>query len=91
MVVSQHSMGKLAEDADPWAERPVSADDSTQARMEREFANFTEKHRKILNLMVRQNPALMSGSFALLVRNPKVLDFDNKRNYFSQQLHKGRL
>ncbi|CCU99557.1 unnamed protein product [Malassezia sympodialis ATCC 42132] len=90
MVVSQHSMGKLAEDADPWAERPVSADDSTQARMEREFANFTEKHRKILNLMVRQNPALMSGSFALLVRNPKVLDFDNKRNYFSQQLHKGR-
>ncbi|WFD19839.1 HECT-type E3 ubiquitin transferase [Malassezia caprae] len=90
MVVSQHSMGKLAEDADPWAERPVNEDDSTRARMEQEFANFTEKHRKILNLMVRQNPSLMSGSFALLVRNPKVLDFDNKRNYFSQQLHKGR-
>ncbi len=32
----------------------------------------------------------MSGSFALLVRNPKVLDFDNKKNYFTQQLHKGR-
>lgn len=90
MVVSQHSMGMLAEDADPWAERPVSDDGSTRARMEQEFANFTEKHRKILNLMVRQNPSLMSGSFALLVRNPKVLDFDNKRNYFSQQLHKGR-
>lgn len=88
--MSQHSMGMQAEGTDPWAERPVSSDDSARARMEKEFASFTEKHHKILNLMVRQNPSLMSGSFALLVRNPKVLDFDNKRNYFSQQLHKGR-
>lgn len=55
-----------------------------------QFFSFTERHRKILNLMVRQNPSLMSGSFSLLVNNPKVLDFDNKRNYFTQQLHKGR-
>ncbi|UZJ54316.1 hypothetical protein CBS101457_003636 [Exobasidium rhododendri] len=54
------------------------------------FFKFTERHRKILNVMVRQNPSLMSGSFSLLVHNPKVLDFDNKRNYFTQQLHKGR-
>ncbi|CAO1635660.1 unnamed protein product [Parajaminaea phylloscopi] len=54
------------------------------------FFSFTEKHRKILNTMVRANPSLMSGSFSLLVHNPKVLDFDNKRNYFTQQLHKGR-
>lgn len=54
------------------------------------FFAFTERHRKILNVMVRQNPSLMSGSFSLLVHNPKVLDFDNKRNYFTQQLHKGR-
>lgn len=54
------------------------------------FFNFTEKHRKILNTMVRQNPSLMSGSFSLMVHNPKGLDFDNKRNYFTQQLHKGR-
>lgn len=54
------------------------------------FFAFTERHRKILNVMVRQNPSLMSGSFSLLVHNPKVLDFDNKRNYFSQILHKGR-
>ncbi|KAN0060814.1 E3 ubiquitin-protein ligase tom1 [Thecaphora frezii] len=58
--------------------------------MEANFFAFTEKHRKILNVMVRQNPSLMSGSFALLVRNSKVLDFDNKKNYFTQQLHKGR-
>jgi len=30
----------------------------------------------------------MSGSFSLLVHNPKILEFDNKRNYFNQQLHK---
>ncbi|KAF9353291.1 hypothetical protein BGX26_008924 [Mortierella sp. AD094] len=52
------------------------------------FLQFTEKHSKILNIMVRNNPALMSGSFSLLVHNPKMLEFDNKRNYFAQQLHK---
>ncbi|KAF8985816.1 hypothetical protein BGZ46_001784 [Entomortierella lignicola] len=52
------------------------------------FLQFTEKHSKILNIMVRNNPALMSGSFSLLVHNPKMLEFDNKRNYFVQQLHK---
>lgn len=52
------------------------------------FVSFTDNHRKVLNLMVRNNPSLMSGSFSLLVQNPRVLDFDNKRNYFSQQLHR---
>ncbi|KAG0246179.1 hypothetical protein BGX31_004144, partial [Mortierella sp. GBA43] len=52
------------------------------------FLQFTEKHSKILNIMVRNTPALMSGSFSLLVHNPKILEFDNKRNYFTQQLHK---
>jgi E3 ubiquitin-protein ligase HUWE1 len=52
------------------------------------FITFTDAHRKVLNVMVRNNPSLMSGSFALLVGNPRVLDFDNKRNYFNQQLHR---
>lgn len=82
MVVSQHVLQPASDDTDEKSSR--------RAEMEASFYAFTEKHRKILNLMVRQNPSLMSGSFALLVRNPKVLDFDNKRNYFSQQLHKGR-
>lgn len=34
------------------------------------------------------DPALMSGTFSVLVQNPKVLDFDNKRSYFQRQLHK---
>ncbi|KAI9282595.1 hypothetical protein BY458DRAFT_552211 [Sporodiniella umbellata] len=73
MVVSKCSSEK---------EQPTdSSDDSS-------FFNFTEKHKKVLNIMVRNNPALMSGSFALLVCNPKMLEFDNKRNYFVQQVHK---
>ena len=86
MVVSRHAL-KADADAETLPDAPASA---RRAQMEQEFLAFTEQHRKILNLMVRQNPSLMSGSFALLVRNSKVLDFDNKRNYFTQQLHKGR-
>lgn len=55
--------------------------------MEGLFFKFTEEHRKILNELVRQNPRLMSGSFSLLVKNPKVLEFDNKRNYFTRRVH----
>lgn len=61
---------------------------SAREVMEDLFVAFTDAHRKILNLMVRNNPSLMSGSFSLLVHNPRVLDFDNKRNYFTQQLHR---
>lgn len=51
------------------------------------FFRFTEDHRKILNELVRHNPRLMSGTFSLLVKNSKVLEFDNKRNYFTRRLH----
>lgn len=63
---------------------PTSARES----MEDLFVMFTDAHRKVLNLMVRNNPSLMSGSFSLLVHNPRVLDFDNKRKHFNQQLHR---
>ncbi|SAM83270.1 related to ubiquitin-protein ligase 1 [Ustilago bromivora] len=99
LVVSQHVANPEPDTSSTSGElvRPPLSRSSTQGApkspreaMEDNFFAFTEKHRKILNIMVRQNPSLMSGSFALLVRNPKVLDFDNKKNYFTQQLHKGR-
>lgn len=55
--------------------------------LEELFFKFTEDHRKVLNELVRQSPKLMSGTFSLLVKNPKVLEFDNKRNYFTRRLH----
>lgn len=58
-----------------------------ESQMENLFFRFTEDHRKILNDLVRHSPKLMSGTFSLLVKNPKVLEFDNKRNYFTRRLH----
>ncbi|KAF2005153.1 hypothetical protein P154DRAFT_353817 [Amniculicola lignicola CBS 123094] len=58
-----------------------------ESMMENLFFTFTDDHRKILNDLVRQNPKLMSGTFSLLVKNSKVLEFDNKRNYFNRRLH----
>jgi len=51
------------------------------------FFKFTDDHKKILNELVRNSPKLMSGSFQVLVKNSKVLEFDNKRNYFQRKLH----
>ena len=57
--------------------------------LEKLFFEFTTQHRKILNDIIRQSPKLMqgNGSFSLLVKNPKVLDFDNKRAFFTKQIH----
>ncbi|KAI0360913.1 hypothetical protein OH77DRAFT_1558017 [Trametes cingulata] len=91
MVVCKYVGPKNASGAAARALRGSASPRSpTTAResMEDLFVSFTDAHRKVLNLMVRNNPSLMSGSFSLLVHNPRVLDFDNKRNYFNQQLHR---
>lgn len=88
MVVSKHVDTKSQSLLVP--KTPTSPRSPILGRLNSEdlFVTFTDAHRKILNLMVRANPSLMSGSFSLLVNNPKVLDFDNKRNYFGQQLRR---
>ncbi|KAJ8122768.1 hypothetical protein ONZ43_g1119 [Nemania bipapillata] len=58
-----------------------------ESRMAGLFFTFTEDHRRILNELVRNNPSLMKGTFAHLVKNPKVLEFDNKRNWFNRSVH----
>lgn len=52
------------------------------------FAIFAEKYRSLLNDLVRQNPALLHGTFKILLKYPRVLDFDNKRAWFRHQLQK---
>ncbi|EME89163.1 uncharacterized protein MYCFIDRAFT_86240 [Pseudocercospora fijiensis CIRAD86] len=59
-------------------------------RMDTLFFNFTEEHRKVLNELIRNNPKLMNGNLSVLAKNSKVLEFDNKRNYFSRKLHDRR-
>jgi E3 ubiquitin-protein ligase HUWE1 len=78
--VSKHLRNMNKQSKEIHQEAGISAEDM--------FFAFTEEHKKLLNSMVRNNPSLMNGSFGLLVHNPKVLEFDNKRTYFNQQLHK---
>lgn len=87
MVVCKNSGMKETPLRDKRNQTPRLQSPPIESGMEHLFFRFTEDHRKILNQMVRNNPKLMSGSFSLLVNNPKVLDFDNKRNYFNRRLH----
>ncbi|KAL0258942.1 E3 ubiquitin-protein ligase tom1 [Diplodia seriata] len=87
MVVCKNTTLKDAPLAKLHAREVELSSPPPENRMESLFFKFTEEHRKILNELVRQNPKLMSGSFSVLVRNSKVLEFDNKRNFFNRRLH----
>lgn len=66
--------------------RESKIEDLESVAVENLFVPFTDQHKKLLNQMIRSNPKLMSGPFSLLVKNSKVLDFDNKRYYFIAKL-----
>ncbi|GAA0152832.1 ubiquitin-protein ligase [Lithospermum erythrorhizon] len=50
------------------------------------FVKFAERHRKLLNAFVRQNPGLLEKSFSLMLKVPRFIDFDNKRAYFRSKI-----
>ena len=50
------------------------------------LVRFAERHRKLLNALVRQRPALLEGSLALLLKVPRLMDFDNKRAHFRARI-----
>lgn len=88
MVVCKHTTLKDAPLSQQVAEGGVTSSlDGKEDDLEELFFKFTSEHRKILNDIVRQSPKLMQGHFSILVKNSKVLDFDNKRNYFNKQIH----
>lgn len=66
---------------------PSAKTDISKAPLETLFFTFTDQHRKMLNQLVRANTKLMNGSFSILVKNPKSLEFDNKRRYFTKRLY----
>ncbi|SCV05640.1 LANO_0H11936g1_1 [Lachancea nothofagi CBS 11611] len=79
MVVCKHSKVRDSKDTLKYEEKKS---DFSEIAAENTFFAFTDLHKKLLNQMIRSNPKLMSGPFALLVKNPRILDFDNKRYYF---------
>lgn len=50
------------------------------------FVRFAEKHRRLLNAFVRQNPGLLEKSLTMLLKAPRLIDFDNKRAYFRSRI-----
>lgn len=50
------------------------------------FTRFAEKHRRLLNAFVRQNPSLLEKSLSMLLKVPRLIDFDNKRSYFRSRI-----
>ncbi|GKV44584.1 hypothetical protein SLEP1_g51748 [Rubroshorea leprosula] len=50
------------------------------------FARFAEKHRRLLNAFIRQNPGLLEKSFSMMLKAPRLIDFDNKRAYFCSRI-----
>lgn len=87
MVVCKHSKVQRMNTLDLLKYEDERELDFAKEPIESLFFTFTEEHKKILNHMIRNNPKLMSGPFSVLIRNPKVLEFDNKRVYFEQKLH----
>ncbi|SCV71562.1 BQ2448_3150 [Microbotryum intermedium] len=95
MVVSKYAFVGSSTKADegmPLASPQIAISPTPQFPLEDKsmghiFLKFTDAHRKILNTMVKNNPSLLSGSFSILIHNPKVLEFENKRAYFFSRLH----
>ncbi|XXG55804.1 hypothetical protein AAC387_Pa03g3392 [Persea americana] len=50
------------------------------------FVKFSEKHRKLLNAFIRQNPGLLEKSLSLMLKVPRFIDFDNKRAHFRSKM-----
>lgn len=50
------------------------------------FARFAEKHRRLLNAFIRQNPSLLEKSLSMMLKAPRLIDFDNKRAYFRSRI-----
>lgn len=42
------------------------------------FLKFAEKHRRLVNALVRNEPKLLLNSFSFLLQAHRLLDFDNK-------------
>lgn len=50
------------------------------------FSKFADKHRRLLNSFVRQNPSLLEKSLSMMLKAPRLIDFDNKKAYFRSRI-----
>ncbi|XP_070138870.1 E3 ubiquitin-protein ligase HUWE1 isoform X1 [Drosophila bipectinata] len=68
---------------------PLSAHEAQLRQDRQKFLQFAEKHRTVLNQILRQSLTHLSdGPFAVLVDHTRILDFDVKRKYFQTELER---
>jgi E3 ubiquitin-protein ligase HUWE1 len=64
----------------------LSSSQLSVALSQSQFVRFAERHRKLLNAYLRQSPARFEGSLALMLKVPRLIEFENKRAYFKSQI-----
>lgn len=47
---------------------------------------FAERHRFLINVYLRHDPKLLSRTFELLLKCPRLVDFDAKNEYFRLEM-----
>ncbi|KAJ9153952.1 hypothetical protein P3X46_027337 [Hevea brasiliensis] len=79
---------EVKESAGGSASLTVSCSEDSQRRVGGAvtFARFAEKHRRLLNTFIRQNPGLLEKSLSMMLKAPRLIDFDNKRAYFRSRI-----
>lgn len=73
------------EDASTSGQKPAGVSMKVDEKLNA-FVKFSEKHRKLLNSFIRQNPGLLEKSFSLMLKVPRFIDFDNKRAHFRSKI-----
>jgi hypothetical protein len=51
-----------------------------------DFIRFAENHRKLVNLIALHDPYVLEESMNMLLKHPKLLDFENKRVHFRKRV-----
>ncbi|XP_047340664.1 E3 ubiquitin-protein ligase UPL1-like [Impatiens glandulifera] len=79
---------EVKEFAKTYVPSPTRSGGESQRRLDGAvtFAKFAEKHRRLLNAFVRQNPSLLEKSLSMMLKAPRLIDFDNKRAYFRSRI-----
>ncbi|CAG0909380.1 unnamed protein product, partial [Cyprideis torosa] len=68
---------------------PASPSVTAENVAEQKFLRFAERHRTVLNQILRQSTVhLPDGPFYILVDHTRLLDFDVKRRYFRTELER---
>ncbi|XP_057529454.1 E3 ubiquitin-protein ligase UPL1 [Amaranthus tricolor] len=79
---------EVKESAESSSSTPTKCGGDSQRRIDSSvmFSKFADKHRRLLNAFIRQNPGLLEKSLSMMLKAPRLIDFDNKRAYFRSRI-----